>query len=154
MVQEGTVPLTAAGKARLEAELDTLRTARRPLLAEQIHQAGEEGDISDNSESEELKEEWVMLEARIRDLEQTLERATVIEAPPSGVVGLGSRVTLVSDDGEETWILVRPEEADTMNGTISTESPVGQALLGSHPGDSPTVSTPSGTMVYRVVSVE
>jgi len=154
-VKERTVWLTAAGKARLEAELATLRTERQPALAARIHQAGEEGDVSDNSEYEELKDEWAMIDARIRDLEQTLDRAEVIEAPATGEVGLGSRVTLRSEDGEEeTWILVSREEANTLDGTISTESPVGRALLGCRPGDSPTVTTPGGSMVYRVISVE
>lgn len=155
MVKEGSVRLTANGKARLEAELETLRDERRPALAERIQQAGEEGDISDNSEYEDLKSEWAMIEARIRDLEQTLDRAEVIEAPPAGKVALGSKVTIRTEDGEEeTWILVSPEEANTLDGTISTESPVGHALVGCRPGDSPTVTTPGGSMVYQVVSVE
>ena len=155
MVKDRTVRLTAAGKARLEEELEALRTQRLPTLAARIQEATEHGDVSDNSEYEELKEEWVMVEARIRDLEQTLERAEVIERDAADrAVGLGSRVTLRSDDGEEeSWVLVSPEEANTLDGTISTESPVGRALLGCQVGDSPTVSTPSGTIVYTVVSV-
>ena len=155
MVKDRTVRLTAQGKTRLEEELETLRTVRRPALAARIQDATEHGDVSDNSEYEELKEEWVMVEARIRDLEQTLERAEVIQRDASDdAVGLGSRVTLRSDDGEEeTWILVSPEEANTLDGTISTESPVGRALVGCHVGDSPSVTTPGGTMVYTVVSV-
>ncbi len=150
-----TVWLTADGKTRLEAELDALRTERRPALAERIAVAGEEGDASDNSEYEELKDEWASIEARIWDLEQTLDRAEVIEAVPAGEVGLGSRVTLVGEEGdEESWILVSPEEANTADGRISTDSPVGHALLGCRPGDSPTVTTPGGSMVYRVVRVE
>ena len=156
MVKDRTVRLTADGKARLEEELTILRTQRRPELATRIQEATEHGDVSDNSEYEELKDEWVMIEARIRDLEQTLERAQVIQRDDAvaGVVGLGSRVTLRSDDGEEeTWILVSPEEANTLDGTISTESPVGRALVGCRVGDSPTVTTPGGSMVYTVVNV-
>ena len=157
MVKDRTVRLTAGGKARLEEELTVLRTQRRPELAARIQEATEHGDVSDNSEYEELKDEWAMIEARIRDLEQTLERAELIhpEDAVAGVIGLGSRVTLRSDDGEEeTWVLVSPEEANTLDGTISTESPVGHALLGCRVGDSPTVKTPGGEIVYTVVSVE
>ena len=69
-------------------------------------------------------------------------------------IGLGSKVTLRSDDGEEeTWILVSPQEANTLDGTISTQSPVGQALVGRRAGDSATVRTPSGAIVYTVVAV-
>ena len=155
MVKDRTVRLTANGKTRLEEELADLLTRRRPELAARIQEATEHGDVSDNSEYEELKDEWAMLEARIRDLQQTLGHAEVIQRDASDdAVGLGSRVTLRSDDGEEeTWILVSPEEANTLDGTISTESPVGRALLGCRPGDSPTVTTPGGTMVYTVVNV-
>jgi transcription elongation factor GreA len=150
-----TVWLTEAGKGRLEEELHDLRTRRRPDLHARIQEATESGDISDNSEYEELKDEWASLEARIHELEQTLDRAEIIQRDAaSDVIGLGSTVALRSDDGEEeTWILVSPQEANTLDGTISTESPVGQALVGRRSGESATVRTPSGTIVYTVVSV-
>lgn len=150
-----TVPLTAAGKARLEAELAMLRDQRRPALAARIQEATGDGDVSDNAEYEELKDEWAALEARIQDLEQTLTHAAVIEqGTTTGIVGLGSEVTLRGDDGvEETWILVSPQEADTHDRRISTESPVGRALLGCREGDTPSVKTPAGAMVYTVLRV-
>ncbi|MDQ3779979.1 MAG: GreA/GreB family elongation factor, partial [Chloroflexota bacterium] len=125
-----------------------------PELATRIQEATEHGDVSDNSEYEDLKEEWVIVDARIRDLEQTLERAEIIHRDANDdAVGLGSKVTLRSDDGEEeSWIVVSPEEANTLDGTISTESPVGRAVLGRRAGDSATVTTPVGTMVYTLVS--
>jgi transcription elongation factor GreA len=150
-----TVWLTEAGKARLEDELNDLRTRRRPDLQVRIQEATESGDISDNSEYEEIKDEWASLEARIYELEQTLDRAEIIQREDGDdAVGLGSKVTLRSDDGEEeTWILVSPQEANTLDGTISPQSPVGQALVGRRAGDSATVRTPSGAIVYTVVSV-
>ena len=153
MVQ--TVWLTEAGKRRLEDELQDLRTRRRPELHTRIQEATESGDISDNSEYEELKDEWASLEARIFDLEQTLEHSEIIQRQEGDeVVGLGSTVTLRSDDGEEeTWILVSPQEANTLDGTISTESPVGRAIVGCRAGDDATVRTPSGAIVFTVVSV-
>jgi transcription elongation factor GreA len=155
MAKERTVRLTAGGKARLEEELGTLRNEKRPALATRIQEATEHGDVSDNSEYEDLKEEFVLIEARIRDLEQTLERAELIQRDAGDdSVGLGSQVTLRSDDGEEeTWTLVSPEEANTLDGTISTDSPVGHALIGCRQGDSATVQTPGGTIVYTVVRV-
>ena len=150
-----TVWLTQAGKTRLEEELNDLRTRRRPELHTRIQEATESGDISDNSEYEELKDEWASLEARIYELEQTLERAEIIQREDGAeTIGLGSKVTLRSDDGEEeTWILVSPQEANSLDGTISTQSPVGEALNGRRVGDSATVRTPSGTIVYTVVAV-
>jgi transcription elongation factor GreA len=147
--------LTEAGKARLEDELLDLRTRRRPELHTRIQEATESGDISDNSEYEDLKDEWASLEARIAELEQTLDRAAIIQREEGDeIIGLGSKVTLRSDDGEEeTWVLVSPQEANTLDGTISTQSPVGQSLVGRKAGDSATVRTPGGAMVYTVVAV-
>ena len=150
-----TIWLTQAGKSRLEEELQDLRARRSPELHARIQEATESGDISDNSEYEELKDEWASLEARIFDLEQTLEHSEIIQREDGDeAVGLGSTVTLRSDDGEEeTWILVSPQEANTLDGTISTESPVGRAIMGCRAGDSATVRTPSGAMVFTVVDV-
>jgi transcription elongation factor GreA len=155
MVKERTVRLTPAGKVKLDEELQTLLTVKRPELAARIAEATEHGDVSDNSEYEGLKDEFAHIEARIRDLEQTLERAEIVDhQAQSGVVAFGSTVTIRDSDGfEETWTLVSPEEADTREGTISTDSPVGRALLGCHPGDAATVKTPGGEVVYSVVRV-
>lgn len=153
MVRE-RVLLTSEGRARLEEELHHLLTVKKPELAARIQEATEHGDISDNSEYEELKEELVLTDARIHELEQTLERSEIIEAPTGDRVGLGSTVTIRSDDGEEeTWRLVSPEEADTRSGTISTDSPVGSALMGRRVGESATVITPGGPIVYTVLRV-
>lgn len=150
-----TVPLTAEGKARLEDELTALKTRRRPELTARIQEETESGDVSDNAEYEELKELFAITEARITELEQTLSRAIEIEKPTGGIVGLGSKVTLRADDGlEEVWLLVRPEEANTLDGSISTESPVGRAVLGCRQGDTPTVITPAGEMKMTVLKVE
>jgi transcription elongation factor GreA len=150
-----TVWLTESGMARLNDELKDLRTRRRPELHQRIQEATESGDISDNSEYEELKDEWASLEARITELELTLERSAIIQRQDGDeTIGLGSRVTLRSDDGEvETWVLVSPPEANTSDGAISTESPVGRALVGRTIGDEAVVRTPGGEMTYTVVAV-
>ena len=155
MVKDRTVRLTAAGQARLTGELADLQTRRLPELTARIQEASQHGDVTDNGEYEELKEERATLEARIRDLEQTLERAEIIHRDAADdTVGLGSKVTLRSDDGdEETWVLVSPEEANALDGTISTASPVGRAVLGCRAGDAPTVTTPGGSIVFTVLSV-
>ena len=150
-----TVWLTESGMARLNDELKDLRGRRRPDLHQRIQEATESGDVSDNSEYEELKDEWASLEARIIELEQTLERAAVIQREAGDdTIGLGSKVTLRSDDGEvETWVLVSPQEAHTADGAISTESPVGRALVGRSVGEAAVVRTPGGEMTYTVVAV-
>lgn len=151
-----TVPLTAAGKARLEEELENLKTRRIPDIDDRIQGEIQSGNLTDNPEFEDLKEQRAIVEARINELEQTLSRAVIISGGPgNGVVGLGSKVTIRTDDGEEeTWIIVHHEEANTLEGTISTESPVGKALVGKREGESATVSTPGGSMMVTVLHVD
>jgi transcription elongation factor GreA len=154
MNKDRLVRLTPAGKVKLEEELAHLQTVKKRDLAARIQEATEHGDISDNSEYEGLKEDLVLTDARIHELEQTLERAEIVAPPTGDHVDLGSTVTIRSDDGEEeTWRLVGPEEADTREGTISTDSPVGSALIGRRKGDSATVTTPAGSMVFTIVRV-
>jgi transcription elongation factor GreA len=155
MVSSRSVQLTPAGKARLEEELQTLVETKLPELQSRIQDANEHGDISDNSEYEELKEDLILTEARVRELDGLLQRAELIHRDAGEeTVGLGSTVTLSTDDGDtETWMLVSPEEANTLDGSISTESPVGRALVGRRAGESAVVQTPVGEITYTVVKV-
>lgn len=154
MVRDHVVRLTPEGRDRLAEELEHLRHSKLPELTARIQDANEHGDISDNSEYEDLKEEVVMTDARITELEYLLDTAEIIEPSSDGTIGLGSTVTMVSDDGEkETWRLVSPEEADTRAGTISTDSPVGHALVGRKKGDKTTVETPGGAITYTVTKI-
>jgi transcription elongation factor GreA len=153
-MRNGAVQLTEAGKARLEDELANLRDVKRPELVERDEVSNDDGDISDNSEYEDLKEELIMTDRRIQELEYLLSTAEIIEHRTDGTVALGSRVTLVDPDGEEeTWTLVDPAEADSRTGSISTESPVGSVLMGKAKGDSAEVETPGGTIVYTIRDV-
>lgn len=154
-MKDRVIRLTTEGKAKLEEELAQLVNVKRPDLAVRIQEASDDGDVSDNSEYEDMKEDFVVTEVRIRELEQTLERAEIVAPPKTGKVGLGSVVTIRSDDGEqETWRLVGPEEADSRQGTISTDSPVGSAMMNGAAGDSATVITPAGKIVYTIVKVK
>jgi transcription elongation factor GreA len=151
------VQLTRDGKARLEDELRHLREERLPELSERIQEATAEGDVSDNSEYEDLKEEYNRLESRVLDLETILERATIIEeGSADGIIRIGSHVTVRTPDEseDEHWVLVSPEEAHAPEGRISSDSPVGRMLLGSRAGDAITVTTPGGEIVYTVVDVK
>lgn len=154
MVKDRTVRLTPAGKAKLEEELHQLETEKKPALKMRIQELTEHGDVSDNSEYEAVKEEYVLIEARIHDLQQTLARAEIIEHRAGDEVDLGSVVTIRDEEGfEETWTLVSPEEADSRLGTISTDSPVGRALMGRRVGDATDVTTPGGRIVYTVIGI-
>jgi transcription elongation factor GreA len=153
-MREGAVQLTPAGKARLEEELVNLRDVKRKELAVRIEASNDDGDISDNSEYEDLKEEMIMADRRIEELEYLLSTAEIADHKEDGTIGLGSVVTMVDPDGEEgTWTLVDPAEADTRAGSISTKSPVGNLLMGKTKGDSASVETPAGTIVYTITNV-
>jgi transcription elongation factor GreA len=156
MATDRQVKLTREGKARLEEELRQLRDERLKELSQRIQAASEEGDISDNSEFEELKEEYYYAEDRVREIKDILARSIIIEeGSVDGTIGLGSRIVVQADDddGPENWVLVNEEESAAVEGRISDESPVGVELLGKRAGDTITIKTPGGQINYRIIDV-
>src|SRR5205823_3234957 len=129
--------MTAAGMARLEDELERLRTVDRAELAVRLRDARESpGDQSDNLELLEAQHDYSLLEARIADLEYALAQAKVVEAPSGDSAEIGSVIRVRDEDGEEeSYTLVGPAEADPRHSLISIASPVGRALLGTRAGD-------------------
>jgi transcription elongation factor GreA len=157
MATERQLKLTREGKARLEEELRQLREERLKELSRRIQQANEEGDISDNSEFEELKEEYYYAEDRVREIQHILSRSIILEEGSiDGTIALGSRVTVQADDDDEQecWVLVNEEESSALEGRISDESPVGIALLGKRAGDTVTIKTAGGQITYNIIDVK
>ncbi|MFY9174408.1 MAG: transcription elongation factor GreA [Peptococcia bacterium] len=153
---EKEVILTSEGLAKLEQELELLRGVKRREVAERIKQAIEFGDISENSEYEDAKNEQAFIEGRIITLEKMLRNAKVIE--PVGdnkTVQIGTRITLKDlEYGDEIeYYLVGSAEADPMNNRISYESPVGKAILGKKKGDVVQVEVPAGKLKYKIINV-
>jgi transcription elongation factor GreA len=155
MAVEQRIQLTPQGKAELEVERDQLRNVKRTDLLERIQELSSDGDVSDNSEYEDVKEELVQLESRIREIENIINSAEIVErAKSDGSVVFGSVVTLVDEHGEEeTWTIVGPQEANARLGRISNISPVGAALLGKRKKDKITVTAPGGQTVFRIKDV-
>jgi transcription elongation factor GreA len=147
------VYLTAEGLAKLKAELVQLTSIERPRVAQRIHEAKLDGDITENAEYEDAKQEQSFLEGRIATLEAQLKNAEVIEQPGDDRVGIGSTVVIKGADGEDRFTIVGSAEASPRDGRISNESPVGSALMGRRKGDKVTVQTPNGPVSYSVVSV-
>jgi len=149
------IALTPAGQAKLEEELLHLETVRRREVGERIKEAKEFGDISENSEYDDAKNEQAWVESRIIEVTQILARATVVEAPTkTDKVTLGSHVTLESGSGKTKYQVVGSAEADPANDKISNESPVGAAIMGRKKGDSVKVTTPSGKVIeYKILSI-
>lgn len=151
------VALTVEGQAKLEQELQHLETVRRKEVGERIREAKDFGDISENSEYDDAKNEQAWVESRIAEISQILANATIIESPvrPTRVT-LGARVHLKDGSTGEAFVyqLVGSAEADPTNSKISNESPVGQAVMGAKKGDVVSVTTPRGTQfTYEVTSI-
>ena len=149
--------LTPEGLAKVQAELEYLRTVRRPAVADLIHQAKELGNTVDNAEYDDAKNEQAFVEGRILKLEQMLKNVTIIkeETTPSTSVRIGSKVKVVSPEGEEEeYVIVGSAEASPRNGKISNESPVGMALLGRRPGEDIQVLVPAGVLHYKIVDIK
>ena len=148
--------LTGEGLAKLETELEHLRSVSRQEVAQRIQQAKEPGGTVDNAEYEVAKNEQAFIEGRILTLENMMKNAVLIpdDRKPSGKVEVGSEVTIKDSAGKEhTYTIVGSSEADPSQGKISNESPVGQALLGRKKGQQAKVQTPSGSIKYTVVKI-
>jgi transcription elongation factor GreA len=147
------VYLTAEGLTKLRAELQHLVTVERPRVASRIHDAKLDGDITENAEYEDAKQEQSFLEGRIGTLEAQLKNAEVIEKGNGDRVGIGSKVVILGEDGKETFTIVGSAEASPREGRISNESPVGAALMGHKKGDKVIVQAPAGAVSFTVVSI-
>jgi len=148
--------LTPEGYQRLEQELNYLRTVRRQEVARRLREALEEGDILENAELEDARNEQAFVEGRIITLENLLRSAIIIEEKgPHEVVGIGSHVTVVEGGGPpETYCIVGPAEADPAKGMISYESPLGRALMGRRVGDTASVQAPDGILEFKIIEIK
>ena len=147
VIMAKTVQLTRAGLAKLEGELETLRTQGRTDIAEKIRVARGYGDLSENSEYDEAKNEQAKMEARIIELEKMLENVEIIEDLTT--------VTIYDEDFDEevTYKIVGAAEADPMNGLLSDDSPLGKKLAGAKVGDTVVVEAPIGEIRYKVINI-
>lgn len=148
--------LTPEGLRKLEEELEHLKTVKRKEIAERIKQSKEFGDISENAEYEDAKNEQAFIEGRILQLDQMLRNAKVIDNNgPADTITVGATVRVRDlQSGEEiSYTIVGSPEADPDQDKISNESPVGQALLGKRNGDTVDIQVPAGKMKYRVLKI-
>ena len=144
--------LTEEGRAKLEEELHYLETEKRAEIGERIKVAREFGDISENSEYDDAKNEQGMMEARIAEITRILSEATVVTTPKrSNKVNVGSVVTVDMGGTERVFTIVGGAESDAAEGKISNESPVGQALLGCKKGDEVTTTGPTGRDIEMTI---
>ena len=152
------IALTPAGQAKLEEELHMLETVKRREVGERIKEAKDFGDISENSEYDDAKNEQAMLEARIYALEERLRSAIVIDSDSvtTDKVGVGTKVTVQDMKAGDIvqYAIVGSSEADPAAHKLSNESPVGRAIMGHKPGDKITVTVPQGSKKFKVLAIE
>ena len=142
----------------LQDEMIYLKTVREKEVAELIKEARSFGDLSENSEYDEAKNEQGKMYSRMAELDEILSNYVLIEEDQSGgdYIRMGSTVTVLDKefDEEQTYKIVGSQEADPMNGTISEDSPIGKALLGKNEGDDILVDAPAGQVAFKILKVE
>ena len=151
------VMLTEDGYNKLVEKLNYLKSVRRIEVAERLKAAIALGDLSENSEYDDAKNEQAFLEGEIQDLEVKIRNSDIIKAGSSDVVQMGSKVSVMdlefAEDGPETFMIVGSTEADPDEGKISNESPLGQALLGQKVGAVVDVHAPAGIIKYEIKEI-
>ncbi|QHU93621.1 transcription elongation factor GreA [Candidatus Saccharibacteria bacterium oral taxon 488] len=144
--------ITESGQRELERELEELKS-QRGEIADKIAAARDFGDLSENAEYDAAREAQGLLETRITEIETILQNASIIRAGSGSTVALGSTVELEANGKAVVYTVVGPVEADPLEGKVSNESPIGQALMGKAVGDTVTISTPKGELAYTVVAL-
>lgn len=157
-MEDHAVLITEEGLAKLEEELEQLKTVRRPEVAERIRQSKELASTQNNAEFDDAKNEQAFVEGRILTLEKMITDATIIDeehAHHANVVEVGSVVTVSEGQGKKTrdFHIVGSAEANPAEGNISNESPVGVALLGKRVGDAVQVNVPKGVLRYTITKI-
>src|SRR5215210_547523 len=146
--------ISKEGLGKLRHELEEMVSIRRPEIAQRIHDAKEHGDLSENAEYEDAKNEQAFVEGRIQTLEALIKNATLIdEHHTNDHVQIGSTVKVSGPDGSQSFTIVGSTEAKPAEGRISNESPVGRALLGKKKGENVTVQVPAGDIAYKIVAI-
>lgn len=151
------VPVTAEGLERLQRELHEIREVKRPAIVAAIAEARSHGDLRENAAYDAAKDDQALNERRIAELEGMLRHAVVVTPGSSGdgqSIGLGTSVVVEVDGEEERYTIVGAIEAQPSRGRISSESPVGKALLGKRPGQTAHVATPRGQTSYTIKRIE
>ncbi len=158
MTEDKKFYMTLEGKAKLEQELEFLKSEKRKEVVERIKIARSFGDLSENSEYDSAKEEQAFVEGRIVTLEKMIRNAVIIEEDDSNssVVSLGKSVKFkeLPDGDEESYTIVGSAESDPFEGKISNDSPMAKSLLGKAVGDTVNVQTPGGDMKVEILEIK
>ena len=152
---DNEIYLTSEGFLKLEEELDNLKKVERPEVITALKEARAQGDLSENAEYSAARDRQAKVESRIKEIEYTLEHATIIENNNDGKVKIGSVITIQYDDDDETeeYTIVGTNEADPFSNKISNVSPIAVAVIGKKAGDTASVESPNGSFNIKVGKV-
>lgn len=146
--------ISEEGLEKLKQELHELKTAKRQEIAARLEHAKTLGDLSENAEYQEAKEEQSLVESQIAELEEKIRNAVLIKSgPATDYAVVGSTIRVRSDRGEEAYTIVGSQESRPAEGKISNESPLGRSFLGHKVGDRVEVKTPAGAVFYEIVEI-
>ncbi|MBI2552596.1 transcription elongation factor GreA [Candidatus Uhrbacteria bacterium] len=148
------VQVTQEGLEKLKQELQYLKSVKRKEIAERLEAAKALGDLSENADYQQAKEDSAWTEGRVNELGGLISRAVIAGAPTAGIVSIGSTVTVSSGAQNRVFTIVGATEADPSHGKISADSPIGAALLGFKEGEDVLINTPAGAVRYKVVKIE
>lgn len=146
------VVLTEEGLEKIKVELTELKKRRKDIIS-RIQTAKEFGDLSENAEYDDARNEQSFIEGRLEELQEMMKRAKIVAkgTQPDGHVSLGSKVAVVCEGEKESYELVGAHESDPLKGKVSIESPIGKALMGAAKGETVIVDTPSGKLEYKII---
>ncbi len=149
------IQVTKQGFKDLKKELDELVNVKRPKLVERLSYARSQGDLSENSDYHNAKEELDFLDGRISELEEVIDNAEIVHKKSNnGEISIGTEITLKLKDEEHIYQMVGEWEADPINKKISPSSPLGQALVGKKVGEKIEVEAPAGKLAYEILSIK
>lgn len=148
--------LTKDGLVKLKEELEYRKNEKREEIRQRIEEAIKLGDLSENAEYHEAKDDQGFNEARIRELEEVIKNSVLIDSSQGSknVINIGCTIKVNYDGKEKEFTIVGPSEADPLQGLISNESPIGKAFIGHKKGDTVEVEIPSGMIKYKILAIE
>ena len=148
------ITLTKSGRKKLESELDELKRVKRPQIIERIRRAKDYGDLSENAEYEDARNEQSFIEGRIQEVEYMLKHAEIVEnGKKTDKIVMGSQVTVLIDGEKMTYEIVGSTEANPSEGKISSESPIGAVIFDRKVGEVVTAQTPGGELKIKIMSI-
>ena len=148
-----TITFTKEGYEHLKKELLDLQTNLRPTAVERLARARAQGDLRENSEYSAAKEDLAFAEGRIKEIEELVKRAEIVDSKYSNIVNIGSEVLVDRNGVEENYRIVGEFEADPSQKKLSATSPIGKALIGNKIGDVIAVQVPAGTINYKILKI-